>query len=262
MPHVKANGINIHYRIDGPDGGRPVLLSNSLASNLHMWDPQIAALTGAGFRVVRYDSRGHGKSDAPVGPYSIEMLADDAVALLDALGIGAVDFCGLSKGGMVGQMLGTRHPSRVKSLILADTGAFMPTREMWDTRIRTAEEKGMAGVVDATIERWFTPASRATLTEDIKSVRAMILGTPVAGFVGCSRAIQAMDQRESIKAIAVPTLVIVGAEDPATTPAHAREIHERIKGSKYVEIPNAAHFANYEQAALFTKAMLEFWGAA
>ncbi|WP_193183830.1 3-oxoadipate enol-lactonase [Nisaea sediminum] len=258
MPHIDANGIRLHYRIDGPDSGRPLLLSNSLASNLYMWDPQIDALTGAGFRVIRYDSRGHGQSDAPEGPYTIEMLAEDAVALLDGLGVAKADFCGLSKGGMVGQMLGVRHADRVSKLILADTGAYMPTKEMWDGRIKTVEKGGMEAVADATLERWFTPASHQTRPSDLEKVRAMILGTPPQGFIGCSRAIQAMDQRGTIGAITNPTLVIVGAEDPATTPAHAKEIHGLIKGSSYVEIPEAAHFANFEQPELFTKAVLDF----
>ncbi|WP_028467749.1 3-oxoadipate enol-lactonase [Nisaea denitrificans] len=258
MPHIDANGITLHYRIDGPEDGRPLLLSNSLASNLHMWDPQIADLTSAGFRVIRYDSRGHGGSGAPEGAYSIEMLAEDAVALLDGLGVDRADYCGLSKGGMVGQMLGVRHRDRVKTLILADTSAHMPTQEMWDGRVRTVEKGGMAAVVDATIERWFTPASQQRLKQDIDTVREMILGTPPQGFIGCCRAIQAMDQRETIGGIDIPTLVIVGADDPATTPEHAREIHGLIKGSRYAEIPEAAHFSNFEQPDAFTKAMLGF----
>ncbi|WP_420403473.1 3-oxoadipate enol-lactonase [Nisaea sp.] len=261
MPLIDANGIRLHYRIDGPEDGRPLLLSNSLASNLHMWDPQIADLTAAGLRVIRYDSRGHGGSDAPEGPYSIEMLAEDAVALLDGLGVVRADFCGLSKGGMVGQMLGVRHANRVSKLILADTGAYMPTKEMWDGRIKTVEKGGMEAVADATLERWFTPASHQSRPGDLEKVREMILGTPPQGFIGCCRAIQAMDQRGSIGAITTPTLVLVGAEDPATTPDHAKEIHGLIKGSSYVEIPAAAHFANFEQPELFTKAMLEFLGA-
>lgn len=261
MPHIDANGIRLHYRIDGTEDGRPLLLSNSLASNLEMWDPQIGDLTAAGFRVIRYDSRGHGQSDAPEGPYSIEMLAEDAVALLDGLKVEAADYCGLSKGGMVGQMLGVRHRGRVKKLILADTGAHMAPKEMWDGRIRTVEKNGMEAVADATIERWFTPASRASLTAEIDKVRAMIVATPPAGFIGCCRAIQAMDQRGTIGGITNPVLVIVGAEDPATTPEHAKEIHGLIPGAQYVEIPDAAHFANYEQPAAFTKAMLEFLDA-
>jgi len=258
MPHIDANGIALHYRIDGQEDGRPLLLSNSLASNLHMWDPQIADLTAAGFKVIRYDSRGHGQSDAPDGAYSIEMLAQDAVALLDGLGIDSVDYCGLSKGGMVGQMLAVKHRDRLKKLILADTGAYMPTKEMWDGRVRTVEKGGMAAVVDGTIERWFTPASLQRLTEEVGKVREMILATPPQGFIGCCRAIQAMDQRETIGGIDIPTLVIVGAKDPATTPEQAREIHGLIKGSLYAEIPEAAHFSNFEQPAAFTKEMLDF----
>lgn len=258
MPHIDANGIRLHYRIDGPDDGRPLLLSNSLASTLHMWDPQIADLTSAGFRVIRYDSRGHGRSDAPEGAYSIEMLAEDAVALLDGLGINRVAYCGLSKGGMVGQMLGVRHRARVSRLILANTSAHMPTKDMWEGRVRTVEQGGMAAIADATIGRWFTPASQERLKEVIGEVREMILGTPPHGFIGCCRAIQSMDQRKTISGIETPTLVIVGAEDPATTPEHAREIHGAIKGARYIEIPDAAHLSNIEQPAAFTKAVRAF----
>lgn len=259
MAHATINGIQLHYHLSGKADGPPLLLSNSLASTLNMWDPQMAAFEKL-FHVIRYDSRGHGKSEAPAGAYTIETLTADAVALLDHLGIDKTHFCGLSKGGMVGQRLATLHPERVDRLVLCDTAAYMGPATLWEGRIEAAQTKGMAGIVDATVERWFTAPFRAKAPEAIEPVRTMILNTPVAGFVGCCRAIQAMDQRETIRSITAPTLVIVGADDPGTTPDQAREIQSRIAGAKLVILPEAAHLSNIEQPALFDAAVLEHLG--
>lgn len=259
MPAMDVNGTTLHYQFDGPEQGPVVMLSNSLASNLSMWDPQIPALTGAGFRVLRYDSRGHGQSAAPQGPYTMEMLGGDAVGLMDALGLEKVHFCGLSKGGMVGQILGAKNGGRLLSLALCDTSAYMGAgAATWDERMAAVRENGMAAVVDATIERWFTAPGRQRLPEDVEKVRQMVLNTPVEGYCACSEAIKVMDQRESIRAITTPTLVIVGEEDPGTTVEMAREIHERIPGSSLVILPEAAHFSNVEQSEGFNKALLDF----
>lgn len=259
MPHAAINGIDLYYEISGQEDGPPILFSNSLASTLHMWDPQMPAFE-AHYRVIRYDSRGHGKSAAPDGAYTIETLTEDAVGLLDHLGIAKADFCGLSKGGMVGQRLGTLHPDRVERLVLCDTGCYMGPPEMWEGRIETAASQGMEGVVGATLERWFTEPFRRREPDQVDKIRRMILGTPVQGFIGCSRAIQAMDQRETIQAITAPTLVVVGADDPGTTPDAAREIHKRISGSKLEILPDAAHLSNIEQPKLFDQVVLGFLG--
>ncbi len=259
MERIDVNGTTIHYRFDGPSSGPTVMLSNSLASNLAMWDQQVPALTGAGFRVLRYDSRGHGGSAVPDGPYTIEMLSDDAVALMDSLELDRVHFGGLSKGGMVGQMLGAKRGDRLISLTLCCTSAHMPPPESWDERIATAAgEGGMANNAPGILERWFTKPGQARMPEEVARVREMILTTPVAGFSACCMAIREMDQRESIRVITTPTLVIVGEEDPSTTVEMARLIHERIGGSKLAIIPDAAHFANVEQAGAFNAALLEF----
>ena len=262
MPVADINGTQIHYRWDGPEQGPVLMLSNSLASNLHMWDAQMDALLGAGYRVLRYDSRGMGRSAAPTGPYTIEMLAEDAVALLDHLGLDRVKFCGLSKGGMVGQRLGVAHADRVECLVLCDTAASMAAPGLWEERIEAARSGGMAAVVDATVERWFTPAGRERLAPQVSEVRDMILATPVEGFAGCCQAIAAMDQREDIRAITVPTLVIVGEDDPGTPVSAAELIHANITGSKLVVLPEAAHFANVEQADRFNGALLGFLASA
>jgi len=261
MPTANVNDATLHYRFDGPEDAPVILVSNSLASNLTMWDHQIDTLLGLGFRVLRYDSRGHGQSGVTPGPYTIEMLTADAVGLLDALGIERASFMGCSKGGMVGQMAGTRHGDRFDRLVLCSTSAYMGGGDVWAARIEAVTNGGMAAVVDATIDRWFTRPGQERLPGDVARVREMILATPPEGFVACAQAIAAMDQRESIRAIDRPTLVVVGENDPGTPPSAAKLIHERIAGSKLVVLADSAHFCNVEQAGAFNAALEEFLGA-
>jgi len=258
MPIAEVNGTSIHYRIDGSGRGPAVMLSGSLASDLTMWDPQIPALTEAGYQVLRYDSRGHGRSAAPAGPYTIERLTEDALYLLDSRELERVHFCGLSMGGMVGQMLGARHADRLISLTLCDTSAYMPPPELWEERIAAARAQGMAALVDATIDRWFTPAGQNRLPGEVGKVRQMVANTSVEGFCASCAAIRDMDQRDSLGAIETATLVLVGALDPSTPVDAARLIHERIGSSRLTVIPDAAHFVNVEQTAAFNSALLEF----
>ena len=257
MPHASINGIQLYHEVTGPSDGTPILMSNSLASNLTMWDLQVEPLEMEGFKVVRYDSRGHGQSDAPEGAYSIEMLADDAAGLLNHLNIPSAHYCGLSKGGMVGQMLGVRHPDRIKTLTLADTAAHMPATDTWAQRIVTVTDSGMEAVVDGTVDRWFTAPGQQRIPDEVEKVRDMILSTPVAGFIGCCRAIMAMDMRPTNPSIKTPTLVICGEEDTGTTPVQAKEIADAIPGATLELIPSAAHLANIEQPVAFTNALLK-----
>jgi 3-oxoadipate enol-lactonase len=258
MPsHVAANGISFNYRFDGPRNRPVVMLGNSLMSDLSMWEPQVAALA-EGYRVLRYDTRGHGGTDAPAGPYTIELLAADAVALLDALGLERVHFVGLSLGGMTGQFLGAKHPGRLLSLVLCDTASRMPAPEMWDGRIRTAETQGIEPLIPATLERWFTAPFRERRGDAIERVAAMIRRTPVAGYVGCCHAIRDMNQTDMLPSIEAPTLVIVGADDPSTPVTAARAIHERIAGSELAVIGDAAHLPNIERPEAFNAALLGF----
>ena len=261
MPTANVNDTTLHYRFDGPDDAPVMLISNSLASNLAMWDCQIDTLLRIGFRVLRYDSRGHGQSGVTPGPYGMEMLTEDAVGLLDALGIERASFMGCSKGGMVGQMAGTMHGDRFDKLVLCSTAAYMGGGDVWTARIEAVANGGMAAVVDATIDRWFTEPGQERLPGEVAQVREMILATPPEGFIACAHAIAAMDQRESIRAIDRPTLVIVGEHDPGTPPSAAELIHDRIAGSKLVVLPDSAHFCNIEQAGLFNTALEEFLGA-
>jgi 3-oxoadipate enol-lactonase len=258
MSLLNVNGTQLYYQLDGPEQGPTVMLSNSLASNLHMWDEQVPQLLEAGFRVLRYDSRGHGHSAVPDGPYSMEMLARDAVGLLDGLGLNKVVFCGLSKGGMVGQMLGVLYPDRLSALVLCSTSAHMSPPDTWNERIKTVREKGMAAVAEATIDRWFTKAGQELIPEKVESVRQMILNTPVQGFCASCEAIRDMDQREAIASINLSTLVVVGEHDQGTPVSHAQLIHERIPSSQLRIIPDTAHMLNIEQADVFNNMLLEF----
>lgn len=249
---ILANGIRIAYRFDGPANAPVVMLSNSLMSNLSMWEPQMAMLT-RDFRVLRADTRGHGQTEVTPAPYSIALLAQDAVALLDALGIARVHFVGLSKGGMIGQYLGARHASRILSLSLCDTASEMPTHAMWDQRLQSARESGIAGLLDGTIKRWFTPGFIERAPQEIEQVRAMILTTPVEGYLGCASAVRNMSQTSLLHEIRVPTHIIVGESDPACTVEQARVLHQHISGSTLAILPDSAHLSNIEQPELFNQ---------
>lgn len=257
LDHADIGGCRIAYSLDGPEDAPVVMLSNSLSSNLSMWDDQMNVLT-AKYRVLRYDQRGHGQSDAPAGPYSFDMLADDARTLLATLGIAKVHFVGLSMGGMTAMNLALRHPEVVQSLVLCDTSAHMPPPEMWDDRIALAREGGMAVTSEPTLGRWFTAPFHAARPDAIARVRDMIETTPVEGYAGCCMAIRDMNQIEAIAGIALPTRIIVGAEDPSTPVAASEIIHERISSSELVIIEDAAHLSNIEKTAEFNAAMMDF----
>jgi 3-oxoadipate enol-lactonase len=258
MPFIEVNGTTLHYRFDGPEQGPVVMLSNALASDFTMWEFQVPALVESGNRVLRYDSRGLGHSAVPEGPYAMEMLTADAVGLMDAFGLEKVHFCGLSMGGMVGQMLGSQHGERLMSLTLSSTSAYVAPKEIWDERIETVQKGGMAVVADATIDRWFTKAGQKHLASSVENVRRVILNTPVNGFCACCAAIRDMDQRETIHTVSGPTLVMVGENDTGTPVSAAEYIHQRINSSAINIIPDAAHFVQMEQSSSFNHALLEF----
>jgi len=256
---IKVNGININYELTGPKGAPVVMLSHSLACSLVMWQPQMAVLEAA-FRVLRFDTRGHGDSDAPPGAYSLEQLAADAVGLLDALKIETVHFVGLSMGGMIGQCLALDYSDRLKSLALCDTAAIMPaeTQPIWQQRIDAAGETGMAGQVDETLERWFRPEFLQLNPPEVDMIRRQILATPPAGYIGCCEAIRRLNYLERLAAIGLPTLIMVGEEDPGTPVAASEAMHACISGSKLVILPEARHLSNIEQAEAFNTALMDF----
>jgi len=254
---IWVNGVELAYRFDGPANGRVVMMSNSLMSDYTMWDVTIPALTDR-YRVLRYDTRGHGRSGTTPGPYSIGMLADDAVGLLDALGIQRVHFIGLSMGGMIGQQIGARYPDRVYSLSLCDTASEMPPRLMWEERLSIARSQGIAGLLDGTIQRWFTGPFIARDPQSIEGVRRMISLTGVEGYIACASAVRDMAQTTMLLQVKAPTLILVGRKDPACTVEQANVLYRMIDGSQIVVIEDAAHLANIEQPQAFNRALGAF----
>lgn len=254
---IAANGIDMAYQLDGPPDGPVVMLSNSLATNNAMWDAQIPALTDK-YRVLRYDQRGHGGTQGTAPPYSFDLLLEDAVGLMQTLDIDKVHFCGLSMGGMTGQLFGVKYPEKLHSLILCDTASEMRVPGMWEERIKIARADGMAALAPSTLERWFTAPYRATAKAEIERVGAMIEATSLDGFVGCAGAIEAMNHTPLLPQITTPTMVIVGADDPSTTVEHAEVIHREIKGSALVVLDQAAHLSNIEQAEAFNTALRSY----
>ena len=256
MPFADLAHGRVYYRFDGPSDAPVLMLSNSLGTSFDMWAPQMQALA-ANHRVLRYDTRGHGRSAVTPGPYTIERLGRDVLALLDALGLDRVRFCGLSMGGMIGQWLGVNAPERVPRLALANTAAKIGTADLWNARIGTVEKGGMAAIVDGVLARWYTPAFIAAAPEAIAGTRAMLLATPADGYTACCAAVRDMDQRDAVASIRVPTLVIAGAHDEATSPADGRFLAGRITGARYVELP-AAHLSNVEKPQAFNAALTDF----
>ena len=253
---VTGDGCRIAYRLDGPKDASVLMLSNSLGTNMEMWAPQLAPLS-ANHRVLRYDTRGHGASDAPAGSYSMDRLGRDVVELLDAVGVGQVAYCGLSLGGMTGQWMGIREPDRINRLILANTSSYMGPPSAWDDRIAMVRNGGMAPLAGASVSRWFTPEFQAAHGSAIASIEAGLLATQSSGYIGCCAAIRDMDMRRTVSLIEQPTLVIAGAQDPATPLEHSKALVAAIKGATIVEL-EAAHLSNVEQPEAFTAAVLSF----
>ena len=256
---IKTNGIKIHCELTGKPDAPVVVLSHSLASSMVMWEPQLEVLEPF-FRVLRYDMRGHGSSDIVKGAYSLEMLGEDVVGLLDALEIPKAHFMGLSIGGMIGQGLAIEHADRLLSLILCDTAPILPeeAKPLFQERMDQAREQGMAFLAEGILARWFTPPFLEKAPPVIHQIKAQIEATPVEGFIGCSHAIMNLDYLDRLSAIALDTLIIVGEDDPGTPVAAAEAIHAEIRNSKLKVLPSAMHLCNIEQAGKFNKALLAF----
>ena len=246
---VAVPGAELAVRIDGPDDAPALLLSNSLSSDLSMWDDQVPRWSRR-WRVIRYDARGHGDSVAEPGPLSIARLAEDALCVLDHVGVARAHFCGLSMGGMVGMWLLRHAGERIERAVLANTSAHMGPRELWDDRIALARAGGMEATVEPTVQRWFPPAFHHAAPATIDRMRAMIRRTSVEGYAGSCAAIREMDQRASLGTVRNPTLVIIGSVDPATTPAAGHLIEQSIPGAIAVHLA-AAHISNIQQPEAF-----------
>jgi 3-oxoadipate enol-lactonase len=256
---ITANGISMNYVLDGPAGAPVVTLSHSLATDLSMWEPQLKPLQ-ARYRVLAYDTRGHGGTDAPAGPYTLDQLAEDARALLKALGIARTHWVGLSMGGMIGQTLALKAPELFLSLSLCDTSSRIPAeaKPVWQERIATAETQGMEPIVEPTLGRWFTAPFREQRRDVMDGVRAMIRRTPAKGYAGCCAAISTLDLTDKLPAIKIPTLIVVGEEDQGTPVAASRAIHAQIAGSELQILKSASHLSNVEQPEAFTNALTTF----
>jgi 3-oxoadipate enol-lactonase len=254
---IQVNGVELAYRFDGCTSGRVVMMSNSLMSDHTMWDLTVPALADR-YRVLRYDTRGHGRSGTTPGPYSIEMLAEDAIGLLDGLGIQRVHLVGLSMGGMICQQIGARYSDRVYSLSLCDTASEMPPRSMWEERISIARSQGVGGLLDSTIQRWFTGLFIARDPQSIEKVRGMIVSMGAEGYIACASAVRDMAQTTMLLKVEAPTLILVGRQDPACTVEQSTVIHRMIDGSQMVVLENAAHLSNMEQPQAFNRAVRAF----
>jgi 3-oxoadipate enol-lactonase len=256
MPVAHINGAHIHYELSGPEKAPVLALSNSLGTNFLMWDAQMPAI-GKHFRMLRYDTRGHGQSDVTPGPYSFDQLGRDVLSLADAADVQSFSFCGLSMGGVIGMWLGIHAPKRLHKLVLCSTGAKIGNAPTWDARIAAVSKGGTKSIAAATMERWFTQGFREKSPQIVERVQHMVEKTSTEGFIACCAALREMDLRETIAAIRAPTLVISGSHDPATTPHDGRFIAERIPGARFVEL-DAAHMLNIEQEEIFTKELSNF----
>jgi 3-oxoadipate enol-lactonase len=256
MPFAQLEDVRIHYDLAGPAGAPILVFSNSLGATLSMWDPQMPAFQKQ-FRVLRYDTRGHGQSSVTPGPYTIEQLARDVVALLDELQLDRVYFCGLSMGGQTGMWLALNAAARFHKLVLCNTAAKIGSPEMWNTRIEGVRKGGMNSISTAVIERWFSADFRSESPDVIATTKLMLEGATPEGYAANCTAIRDFDARETISAIRVPTLVIAGTHDAATTPVDGHYLAEHIAGARYVEL-NAAHLSNIETRDRFNAELSAF----
>ena len=248
--------MSLAHRLDGPEDAPVLALSNSLGTTLALWDDQLPGLLPH-CRVLRYDHPGHGRSPLGGAPITVESMADDFVELLDELGLERVSFCGLSLGGMVGMALTLRAPERVERLVLACTAAYLGPPEGWEKRAQIVRTAGLEAIADSVVARWFAPGFRAAEPETVVRFRDMLVATPPEGYAASCEALAHWDARESIRRVVAPTLIVVGAEDAATTIDDAEEMARAIPGSRVVTLAGAAHLANVEQPAAFTRALLD-----
>lgn len=256
MPFIDIKDLRMHYQLDGPTAAPTLVFSNSLGTNLSLWEAQLPTFT-KDFRVLRYDSRGHGQTIATPGEYSVELLARDVLHLLDALKLDHVDFCGLSIGGMTGMWLAANAPERVNKLVLCNTAPKIGNSDGWNARIKTVHEGGTKAVSEAVIERWFTPDFRAKNPDAVAKTKTMTETTSTDGYTGSCAAVRDFDFSDKLGQIKAPTLVIAGTHDAAVPPADAQKLAHAISGARYTEL-SAAHISNIEDASNFTTEVSAF----
>jgi 3-oxoadipate enol-lactonase len=258
MAYATINGVKLHYRADGSNLDAPwLVLSNSLGSDVGMWVPQMQKFAER-FRVLRYDTRGHGRSEAPQGPYTIEQLTGDVIGLMDHLDIERAHFLGLSMGGLTGVGLGARYGNRFERIVLSNTAAKIGSPEVWVPRAAKAREEGLAGMADTVLERWLTPATVARAPLAHAMLRDTLVHTDREGYAASCEAINVTDLRVEARSIRRPVLVIAGARDRSTPPELGRELADSIPGARFVEFADASHLANIEVAEQYTATVLDF----
>ena len=256
MPVARVNGCHIHYELAGPPNAAALVLSNSLGTNFGMWDAQMPELHKH-FRVLRYDTRGHGQSEVTPGPYSFEQLGRDVLALADSVDMDKFSFCGLSMGGVTGMWLGINAGNRLRNLALCSTAAKIGNPDTWNARIAAVRKGGMNSIAAATMERWFTAPFREREPQALERIKQMVENTNPEGFIANCEALRDVDFRENITKIRAPTLVISGTHDTGTTPADGTFLAEQIPAARYVEL-DAAHLCNIEQSKEFTQEVSPF----
>jgi len=256
MPILDINELHLHYKTDGIQNADWLILSNPLGTQLDVWAPQMPALRKH-FNVLRYDSRGHGKSSVPVGPYRIEQLGEDVIALMDHLEIERAHFCGLSVGGMVGLWLGANRAPRIDRLVLCSTSAHTGSAETWNARINKVNSEGMGAIAPMVIDRWFTPGFQKVPHREVDLVRTMLLHTSTVGYAATCAAIRDMDLREELFAIRAPALVITGTRDQSIPPEEGKLLADRIAQARYVTL-DAPHLSNWESADQISDMLIDF----
>ncbi|EHP43501.1 b-ketoadipate enol-lactone hydrolase [Cupriavidus basilensis OR16] len=256
MPFAEFSGVRLHYRLDGDDTLPVLVLANSLGTNLDMWSPQIGAFAKH-FRVLRYDTRGHGQSSVTPGPYTIPQLGEDVIALLDALKIDRAHFCGLSMGGITGMWLALNHAGRFDKVVLCNTAAYIGPPGNWTNRAAAVERDGVGSIAAAVVDKWLTPGYAAGQPALVQSLQAMLSATDAAGYAANCRAVRDSDLRDAVAGITRPTLVIAGSDDIPTPPRDGQYLAQTIPGARYAEL-EAAHLSNLEQVERFTDAVLDF----
>jgi 3-oxoadipate enol-lactonase len=255
MPQLQLNDISLHYQLEGPEDGQPLVFANSLNTRLELWDPLLAHLP-EGLRILRYDMRGHGRSDVPQPPYAMGALVRDAEGLMDALEIKDAIFVGLSIGGLVGQGLAIKRRDLIRGLVLSNTAAKIGTPAMWEDRIAAVQAGGMAALTDSTMERWFSRAFREAGAD--APWRKMFEATPTDGYIGCAKAISGTDFYTTTAALSMPVLAIAGSEDGSTPPDLVRETQELIKGSRFYLIRRAGHLPCVERPEEYAQVLTDF----
>lgn len=255
MPYVERAGCRLKYEIEGRPDAPALLFSNSLGTTHQLWRPQADALSSF-FRIIRYDTRGHGESDVSAGPYTIEMLGLDAIAILDAARVERAHVCGLSLGGLTAMWLAVNRSEHIRSLVLASTAARIGNAMMWEERIVQVRTAGVRSIADAAMSRWFSPPFHIAHPDIVAAYHRMLCDTPADGYASCCEAIRDADLRHDIHRITCPALIIAGHHDPVTPPADAHDMHARIPNSR-VSLLDAAHIANVEQAQAFNELLAQ-----